>query len=510
MQINDEFKVKIDSFSNLGTGIAKIDGQVIFVENVCPEDFVKIKITKVNKNFANAIPVEIIEPSQNRSEPICPMQKVCGSCQMGFIDYNYQLKLKKQIVQDAIKRIGGLDIEINDVIPSPKIKNYRQKIQYPVSQTKNSKRILAGYYKPQSHDIVNIKYCPIQPSICDEIVEFIREKAPEFGVSGYNEKTHRGDLRHIVIRGSEYSGKFLVTLVVNKNYKNFSSHSERSEESKKFVTSPQPSPKLGEEALVQAIFDKFEEVTGVCLNFNNKKTNVILGEKTECVAGVDFVEEKIIDKVFKIGADTFFQVNPKSAENIFRYVKEKVKKSENPTVLDAYAGIATFGIVVSDVAKSVVSVEFNKNSIEKAKEVLNENNIKNVELFAEDTVKYLKSIKKKFNITILDPPRKGCTQEVLDEVLKHMRTCHSEEESIEILLPSHKTIINRFVRQSAQNDSEAEESNKSEIIYVSCNPATLARDLKYLVSKGCKVESIQPFDMFCHTYHVENVAIISI
>ena len=492
MQVNDVYKVRVEKYSGERGGIAKIDGQVVFVDNVCPDDFVKIKITKVSKNFAYAIPVEIIKQSQNRCEPICPMQKVCGSCQMGFIDYDYQLKLKKQIVEDAIKRIGGIDIEVNDVIPSPKIKNYRQKIQYPVSQTKNSKRILAGYYKPKSHEIINIKYCPIQPSICDEIIEFIREKASEYGISGYDEKSRKGDLRHIVIRGSEYSGKFLVTLVVNKNYESLKRHSEQSE------VSVDKSPQNDKyKRFLQVIFDHFDEVVGVCINYNDKKTNVILGEKTECVAGVDFVEEKIIDKVFKIGADTFFQVNPKSAENIFKYVKDEVSKLENPTVLDAYAGIATFGIVVSDVAKSVVSVESNKSSIEKAKVVLKENNINNVELFAQDTVKYLKSIKKKFDITILDPPRKGCSQESLDEVLKHMRTCYSEAESIEIL-------------RSAQNDSEAEESHKSKIIYVSCNPATLARDLKYLTSKGCKVESIQPFDMFCHTYHVENVAIISI
>lgn len=485
MQVNDVYKVRVEKYSGERGGIAKIDGQVVFVDNVCPDDFVKIKITKVSKNFAYAIPVEIIEQSQNRSEPICPMQKVCGSCQMGFIDYDYQLKLKKQIVEDAIKRIGGIDIEVNDVIPSPKIKNYRQKIQYPVSQTKNSKRILAGYYKPKSHEIINIKYCPIQPSICDEIIEFIREKAPEYGISGYDEKSRKGDLRHIVIRGSEYSGKFLVTLVLNRKFLT---------DSNAFVdkvTSPQPSPKLGEGAVAgklanrttagevrnniidfaQKIYNSFDEVVGVCINYNDKKTNVILGEKTECVAGVDFVEEKIIDKVFKIGADTFFQVNPTSAENIFKYVKDEVSKLENPTVLDAYAGIATFGIVVSDVAKSVVSVESNKSSIEKAKVVLKENKIENVELFAQDTVKYLKSIKKKFDITILDPPRKGCTQESLDETLKH---------------------------------------TKNEIIYVSCNPATLARDLKYLTEKGCKVESVHPFDMFCHTYHVETVAIIFI
>ena len=448
MQVNDQYDVEIEKFSNLGTGITKIDGQIVFVSNACPKDKVRIKITKINKNFINADIVSITEPSQYRTNPICPLQKVCGSCQLGFIDYDYQLKLKHEIVKDTMQKIGGLNIDIEYPIASPKTKNYRQKIQYPVSQTKNSKRILAGYYRSNSHEIVNIKYCPIHPEICDEIIDFIREKALEYKISGYNEYNHTGDIRHIVIRGSEYKNELLIVLVVNSkqvghNLKHFS----------------------------ESIYNKFEQVCGVCINFNSKQTNVIIGDKTECIAGRDFVEEKILDKVFKIGADTFFQINPKSAENIFKYVKDEVNKFENPTVLDAYAGIAAFGIIVSDVSKSVVSVESNKNSIEKAKEVLDENNIKNVELFAQDTTKYLKSIKKKFDIVILDPPRKGCTRESLDEALTH---------------------------------------TKKEIIYVSCNPATLARDLKYLVSKGCKVESIQPFDMFCHTYHVENVAIIKV
>ena len=443
-----ELTVKIESYTSTGSGIAKVDGFVIFVENTCPGDIVKIQLTKTNKSFANAKVLEIIEPSKHRVEAFCPMQKVCGSCQMQFIDYDYQLKLKKQIVEDAIKKIGGIDIEINDPIPAPKIKNYRQKIQYPVSQTKNSGRILAGYYKPQSHEIVNIKYCPIQPEICDKIIDFIRETAPKFNITGFNEKKHNGDLRHIVIRGSEYSKKFLVTLVVNST-KTFERLNNFAKE----------------------IYNKFDEIDGVCINFNSKKTNVILGEKTQCICGKDFAEEKIIDKIFKIGADTFFQVNPKSAENIFKYVKDEISKLDKPTVLDAYAGIATFGIVVCDAAQKVISVEENKASIEKAQQVLKENDINNVELFAQDTTKYLKSIKRKFDITILDPPRKGCTKEALEEALKH---------------------------------------TKQKIIYVSCNPATLARDLKYLVEKGCTVESIQPFDMFCHTNHIENVAIINL
>ena len=187
MKQNDEYTVKIEKLSNLGTGIAKIDGQVIFVENVCPQDEVKIKIIKANKNYATAIPIEIITPSEHRIEPFCPMQKVCGSCQLQFIDYEYQLELKRQMVEDAIRKIGGLDVPINFPLASPDTKEFRHKVQYPVSQTKVSKKILAGYYKPQSHEIVNIKYCPIQPEICDEIIDFVRENAPKFAISGFNE-----------------------------------------------------------------------------------------------------------------------------------------------------------------------------------------------------------------------------------------------------------------------------------------------------------------------------------
>lgn len=449
MNINDEIVVNIEKLSNLGTGIARVDGFVVFVENACPQDELRVKITKVTKNYANAKLLEILKPSPHRVEPFCAMQKVCGACQLQFIDYDYQLELKRQIVEDAMRSIANLDIEIPKPIPSPETKVYRHKIQYPVSQTKVSRRILAGYYKPQSHEIVNIKHCPIQPAICDEIIEFIRVKSFDFGILGYNEKKHSGDLRHVVIRSSAATGKQLVTLVINSKkvfarLKNF----------------------------CNAIFENFDDVAGVCINFNTKNTNVILGTQTECVAGEDFIEEKLLDKTFKIGADTFFQVNPKSAENIFSYVKSYIKENfENPSVLDAYAGIAAFGICVSDVAGKVVSVEENKGSIKKAGEVLELNNIENVELHCMDTQKYCSGVKRKFDVIILDPPRKGCSTESLIEAV---RLC------------------------------------KGQIIYVSCNPATLARDLKFLTEKGCCVENIQPFDMFCHTYHVENAAIITV
>jgi len=459
MKVLDEITIKIEKLSNLGFGIAKQNkngghgGLVIFVENACPGDELNVKITKLTKNYANAQIVEILDKSPHRVEPFCALQKICGGCQLQFIDYDYQLQLKKEIVSETVKMISGVDIEVKDVIRSPQNKNYRHKVQYPISQTKVSKRILAGYYKPKSHEIINIKHCPIQPESCDEIIEFIRNKAFDYGISGYNEKKHSGDLRHVVLRVSKATGKILVTLVVNST-KIF-------DRLKDFA---------------QNIYDNFKEVSGVCVNFNSKKTNVIMGENVELIAGKDFIKERILDKTFRIGPKTFFQINPQSAENIFAFVKDYIKDNfENPTVLDAYAGVTAFGITISDVCKKVVSVEENKEAVDLASEIIGLNEIKNVELHNMDAQKFfekeLKTKKRKFDAIILDPPRKGCSQESLDYAFQ---LC------------------------------------KGKIIYVSCNPATLARDLKYLTSKGAEVEFIQPFDMFCHTYHVESVAVINI
>ena len=445
--MDNELTVRIESLSNLGYGIARADGVVIFVEGACPGDLAKIKIIKRNKSYYNAKILEVIEPSPNRVKPFCAMQKVCGACQLQFIDYDYQLELKRGIVEDAMRKIGGLDIKIHNTIPSPQIKEYRHKIQYPVAQTKVSKRFLAGYYKSGTHEIVNIKHCPIQPEICDEIIDFVREKAPEFGISAYDEKVHAGVLRHVIIRNSASSGKNLVVLVVNSD------------------KIPADVQKFAE-----ALYDAFEDVQGVCVNFNTKKTNVIQGAISELAAGNDFIEEKILGKTFIIGANTFFQVNPKSAENIFYFVIQYLAKNfKRPTILDAYAGITAFGICAADVCEKVVSVEENPESCKLAEKSLIINNIKNVEINNCDAGEFFAREKRKFDAIILDPPRKGCTREALDNALR---------------------------------------LTKGKIIYVSCNPATLARDLKYLTENGAVVESIQPFDMFCHTYHVESVAIL--
>lgn len=449
MNIGEVYEVEIEKPSSSGGGITKIGTMVVFVENACVKDKLKIRIKKVNKNFANAVIEEITEPSPHRIKPFCPMQNVCGACQIQFINYDYQLEVKRQIVEDAMHSIGHIDTKIPLTIPSPQIKNYRHKIQYPVTQTKNSKRIIAGYFKPQSHEIVNIKYCPIQPEIGDKIIAFIRENAPKFNISGYNEKTHKGILRHVVIRHSDKNGDCLVTLVLNGD-----------------------KTSCGLNTFAKELFETFKQITGVCVNFNPKRTNVILGEVTNCLCGKDYIEEEICSKTFHIGAETFFQINPQSAQNIFNYIKNFIKNNyKSPDILDAYAGISAIGICLTDVANKVITIEENKKSVELARKTAELNGIKNIEINGGDAGKFLSEEKRKFDIIILDPPRKGCTTQSLDYAQK---LC------------------------------------KGYIIYVSCNPATLARDLKYLKENECEVLSIQPFDMFCHTYHIENVAIIKV
>lgn len=448
INISDEHVAEILKLSNTGLGIAKLDGFVIFVENACPGDKVKVKITKKNKNYAVAKILDFIEYSPDRIEPFCKMQKICGACQIQFINYDTQLKLKKEIVQDIMHSLLGENVEVRDVIPGPQTREYRHKIQYPVSQTKDSKKIIAGYFKQNSHELINIKHCPIQPKYCDDIIEYIKYTANNCGISGYYERKHSGNLRHIVIRTSAANKKNLIILVVND-------------------TKLSPSVKF----LAEKIYKELDNISGVCVNYNNKKTNLILGEKTELIFGNDYIEENLCGKIFKIGAKTFFQVNPKSANNIFEYIKNYIKSNYNrPVILDAYAGIAAFGICLSDIAKKVISVEEVKESIELASDIINKNKIDNVELHNIDMSK-MEDTNYEFDITIVDPPRKGCTQESLNYILK---------------------------------------LTKKQIIYVSCNPATLARDLKYLKENGCIIQYIQPFDMFPHTYHIECVAIINI
>lgn len=445
---SEELEVTAQKLVYEGSAIAKVDGFPIFIDEACPEDRLKIKITKSNKKFAQAEIVEILEPSKHRVKPFCPMHSVCGGCGWQFVDYDFQLEQKRNIVEETVKKITGEEIEVKPVLPSPKIREYRSKVQYPVSQTKVSKRILAGYYKKNSHELVNIKFCPIQPKIIDKITEFIRVNAQELEISGYNEKSHKGELRHIVYRYSNSENECIIVFVVNSQ--NLSSKIKK---------------------LAKKVMNEFAHVKGCLVNYNTEKTNLIMTGETNKIFGENHVIEKIDGKSFKISANSFFQVNVGSAKNIFDTVKEIVKTNyPNARILDAYSGVSSFGIWLADAASEVVSVEETPSATKDAAQNVLLNNVTNLTALNGDAKKIFEELiekGEKFDVTVLDPPRKGCDAKSLDFAVKL--------------------------------------TSKS-IIYVSCNPSTLARDLKYLHENGFKTKYIQPVDMFCHTYHIESIA----
>lgn len=431
-----------------GSALAKIDGFPIFIDDACPKDKLKIRIKKANKNFAVGEIIEILEPSPHRVKPVCPVHNVCGGCGWQFIDYDFQLEQKTNIVYETVKKITGEEIEVKPALRSPETREYRSKVQYPVSQTKVSKRLLAGYYKKGSHELVNIKYCPIQPKIIDKITEFIRQTAQELEITGYNEKTKKGELRHIVYRYSKSENECVVIFVVY--------HTRLSDKFKK---------------LAKKVMEEFAHVKGCLINYNTTLGNLIMTDDTRKIQGENHILEKMDGKTFKISANSFFQVNVGSAKNIFDTVKDIIAQNyPDSRILDAYSGVSSFGIWLSDIAKEVVSVEEAPSATKDAADNIELNNITNLTAINGDAKKIFEDLIDKgetFDVTLLDPPRKGCEKESLDFAIK---------------------------------------LSKKAIIYVSCNPSTLARDIKYLHENGFKTKYIQPVDMFCHSYHIESVA----
>ena len=452
-------EIEIKSLAYGGEGIGKIDGITVFVADSSPGDIIKTEIISCKKSYARGKLIEVITPSPYRVKPFCGLANVCGGCQWQHIDYDFQLKAKKQIVEDSLKKIGGfnndINIEVKDVISSPKKEKYRCKVQYPTGQTKVSKRFLAGYYKKGTHDIVNIKHCPVHPDVLNEITEFAREQLKESGLTAYNEDRHKGLLRHLVFRYSSSNKNVLLIFVLNSN------------------EVPVELNKIAE-----SIMKQFPEVVGVLANFNTSRSNVIMGGKTQLITGQDYIEENLEGRKFKISAGSFFQVNPESAVNIFNTVENIIKgkldkpKILDPKILDVYAGVGNFAVWLKDIASEIVAIEEFQLAVEDAKEniILNQaDNIKMIEGDAQVVLNELRADGAKFDVIILDPPRKGCTPESLD---------------------------------SAVNLSS------KYIIYVSCNPTTLARDLKILNEKGFIPQFVQPVDMFCHTYHIESIAVL--
>lgn len=471
---NQKLTLKIESIAAGGQGFAKQDGLAIFVDRGVPGDVAEIEIYDLRKDFAHARVLRVIEGSPMRAEAPCKLFNVCGGCQWQHIIYDKQLELKTDIVKQALKHIGGLDPElVLAAIASELPLNYRNKVQFPVGSPHKSDRILAGYYKQGSHELINIKHCPVQPELVDEILEVAKTAAENAGYSAYQESTHTGLIRHMIARYSFSEQEVLFTVVLNMKAEiraDFQSSLER------FA-----------DELMQAV----PQVVGFCVNFNDQRGNRIMGNTTKLVRGRDFIIEKLASQhpkaseklrqglKFQLSPVSFFQVNSVQAVRLMDLVLDAVVQygeanslKKVPLIVDAFAGVASIALWVSDLADRVVAIEEVQDAITDAAKIIKMNSVENVEPLhgkVEDLFPKMVSEGTEAPIVILDPPRKGVDASALKSVAG---------------------------------------LNPERIIYVSCNPATLARDLKTLKELGYECKSIQPVDLFPQTFHVESVSVL--
>ena len=438
-----EYEVDIVDLGQGGVGIGKHDGFTVFVDGGLIDDKLKVKITKSKKNYAVGEIVKIIEKSPYRVDRVCSDNlSNCGGCQIQELNYQKQLDIKTNEVKQTINRIGKLDnVLIHPTLGMENPFRYRNKAQFPIKKA-NGETVI-GFYKKKSHDVIPTDKCIIQHDVNDKIIKIIKTYIKAYNVSIYDEKNHTGLLRHIVTKVGFTTKEVMVVLVAN---------------GKKL-------PYLKELAYVLK-----ENVPGfktLVLNTNREKTNVILGKENKVIYGDGKINDYIGDLVFEISPLSFFQVNPLQTEVLYNKALEYASLKENDKVFDIYCGIGTISLFLAQKAKKVYGVEIVEDAIKDARINAKLNNLDNTEFFvgkAEEVVPKLYKDGKIANVVVVDPPRKGCEESVLDTIVS---------------------------------------MNPDRVVYVSCNPSTLARDLAYLDERGYKCKEIQPVDMFPHTMHVE-------
>lgn len=513
-------RLSIQSLAPGGDGVSKDQGIPVFVSRVAPEDVVDVQLFDVRKNFARGAVESIVEPSAQRQDPPCKIFKVCGGCQWQHIAYDFQLQAKQDIVRQAIKHIGGLNPDL--VLPALAAQNnlhYRNKAQFPVRHPHDSTRIIAGYYGQGSHKLINVKHCPVQPAALDEMLEAVKAICERHGLSAYDERSHRGFLRHILGRFSFATNEVLITLVLNTNVEHLQENGfadellsgvkiatiaeddnegdptiadQKSEKprfdgghGKKF--NPGSLKPETMERIAEDLMTELPKAVGVCINLNPSKGNRILGDTTICLMGKSFITEELKTSradlpdllkggiKFRLSPASFFQINTEQASVLLESVADAVLDfgSKPKTLIDAYAGVGTMSIWLSPFVEKVIAIESVEPAVEDGLENLQLNKIENVEFCLGSVEKVLPELTERLHgqadVVLLDPPRKGCTPEALASLFA---------------------------------------LNPARIIYVSCNPATLARDLKIIEQNGYKTKRVQPVDMFPQTYHVESVAVI--
>lgn len=444
---NKEYIVDIIDQGYEGEGIAKIDNFTIFIEGTIKGEKCKILIVKVTTSHAFGKLIEILENSKYRVETDCGTYKRCGGCNLRHIDYEETLNIKRNTVQNLVNKTLNNKINVNMLIGMGNPYNYRNKAQYPVGLDKNNEPVI-GVYAKRTHEIIPMRNCMIQNPLSEKISNFIFHFFIQNNIPIYNEKNGKGLLRHIVIKVGIRTHEVMCILVLN------------GKELKK------------EKELVKLLIKEFPEVKTVVKNINVKNTNVILGNENEVIYGDGYIYDKLGDYTFKISPMSFYQINPVQTEVLYNTAIEMANLSKTETLFDLYCGIGTIGIFASPYVKKVYGIEIVKQAIEDAKENASINDIRNIEFFAGDVEKIFEDVLNKNNdkpdVIFVDPPRKGLDKHTIENILN---------------------------------------VEPKKIIYISCNPASLVRDLKLLEEKY-DVREIQPVDMFPFTSHVECCSVL--
>ena len=446
---NDELIADIIDNGFEGEGIAKIENFTVFVQGAIKGEKVKIHILKVNSSFAFAKIVQIIEKSDKRVNEDCDTYFKCGGCNLRHYKYVETLELKKNIVQNLVNKSLHDKIKVNNVIGMENPFFYRNKAQYPCGLDKNGNRII-GVFANRSHNIIPFTECMIQDRKSQEIARFINNFLNEKNISVYNEEDGTGLFRHIVIKVGKKSDEIMCIIVLNGD---------------KFKD---------EEILVKELVKNYPNIKTIVKNINTKNTNVILGDKNVVLYGSGYIEDKLGEYTFKISPMSFYQINPIQTEKLYNRAIQMAELAGNETIFDLYCGIGTIGIFASKYVKKVYGIEIVPEAIEDAKENARINGIQNIDFFAGDVEKLLPDLLEKqdvsCDIVFFDPPRKGLDVNTINNIIN---------------------------------------VKPKKIVYISCNPATLVRDLK-VFEDTYNIEEIQPVDMFPFTSHTETIAVLNL
>ena len=460
---NDYADITITDMSETGEGIGKADGYTLFVKDAIVSDKVRVKITKAKKNYGFARLEEIIEASDKRGTPYCEHHRRCGGCQIQAMSYEAQLEYKQNKVLNAFLRIGNFDEQLlkdvfEDIIGMDDPYRYRNKAQYPIGYDKEGK-LVAGFYASRTHDIIPCEDCCIGISENKLILDIILRHFSKYKISAYNEKTGKGIIRHVLIRKAFATGQIMVCLVI----------SGREEDKKRGYKKERAYIKEQEE-LIDAL-RTISGMTSICVSINPADTNVIMGDEIHTIWGEDFIEDVLLKKRYRISPLAFYQVNPVQCEKLYKTAMEYADLSGTEEVWDICCGIGTIALSMSEGALKVHGVEIVPQAIEDAEYNAAMNSVDNADFVCADATKYL--IENAGRITadviVMDPPRKGM-----------------EEDALKIIA----------------------ETAPQKIVYVSCDPATLARDCRFLCDNGYELIKIRPVDMFPHSVHTETCVLL--